>query len=104
MIQTIAVLALILAVVANADITRMKMRKEDDGTFVRRRINRAAQFPHRRASLSAQDGSIVVNDYENSQVRYTYNTPTINTPSTLPTLYSFTCYLLLAAYSCVCLA
>jgi len=77
MIQTIAVLALILAVVANANITRMKMRKEDDATFVRRRINRAAQFPHRHASLSAEDGSIVVNDYENSQY---YGEITLGTP------------------------
>lgn len=63
--------------VANAEIIRMKMHKEDDSTFVKRRINANNANPYRRNNLRSEEGSIVVNDYENSQY---YGEITLGTP------------------------
>lgn len=64
MFRFLCLLSLLLAI---NGLVRLKMKKEDDATFVKRHINLANQFPNGRPMVRGDTGAVVINDYENSQ-------------------------------------
>ncbi|KAJ1417055.1 aspartic peptidase domain-containing protein, partial [Ochromonadaceae sp. CCMP2298] len=71
-----AVAALALIASATAGVVRFPMKKTDDREFVARVVARAAKGIKSTFKVS-EDGSIVINDYENSQY---YGEITLGTP------------------------